>query len=94
MQQIRLLGSDYETLAPAVGKIVNAFKCGNGWMVPVSEALKYDPHSVWRDEAERPIDEQPTLYFGSYEVEVVGKNPFAFWNKLKSGALHNEQLSQ
>lgn len=90
MQQIRLLASDYISFNPAIGKVVNAFKSGSGWVVPVGESLKYDPHSVWHEEAERPIDEQPALFFAHYEVEVVKveENPFAFWNKLKSGELH------
>lgn len=89
MQQIRILSSDYHSFMPAIGKIVDAIPCGRGWVVPVGESLKHDPHSVWQDEARLPISEQPALYFARFEVEVVETvNPFAYWNAIKSGTHH------
>lgn len=88
MQKVRILHSDYSCFSRAIGKVVMAEKCHYGWMIPVGESVKYDPHKLYRDEAEFPISMQPTLFFSSDEIEVIKEKPFEFWNKLKSGALH------
>lgn len=89
MQKVRILHSDYVSFDNAVGHIVSAFKSGYGWAIPVGESLPYDSMRLYRDEALIPLQLQHTLYFADHEVEVISNNPFAFWNKLKSGALHN-----
>lgn len=89
MQKVRILHSDYSSFNHAVGKIVMAEKGYSGWMIPVGESVKYDPDKLYRDEAAWPIESQPTLFFAYDEIEVINENPFEFWNKLKSGALHN-----
>lgn len=89
MQKVKVLHSDYFSFNGAVGKVVSAFKTNYGWMIPKGESLPYDEMRLYRDEAELPPHQQEKLFFEDCEVEVVSDNPFAFWNKLKSGALYN-----
>ena len=86
MQKVRILHSDYDSFKGAIGHIVPAFKRAYGWMIPVGASLPYDSTRLYRDEEELPLDLQTALFFADCEVEVI-KNPFNFWNKLKSGAL-------
>ena len=87
--QIKILRSDYITFKKAIGHVVNARPSGfGGWMIKVSESFKFDDESAWIFRN----NEDYELFFRSLEVEEVKevKSPFAFWNKLKSGALHAE----
>lgn len=86
MKEVRILHSDYQSFTGAVGKTVMAIDCGNGWDIPVGQSVQFDKDKVWRDEAELPIDSQPVLFFNNSEIEVI--TPFDYWNRLKSGKLH------
>lgn len=89
MQKVKVLHSDYFTFNCAVGKVVSAFKTDFGWMIPTGESLPYDKMRIYRDQSEIPLHLQEKLFFADWEVELVSDNPFAFWNKLKSGDLNN-----
>ena len=89
MKKVKVLHSDYISFNGAVGKVVSAFKNDFGWMIPRSESIPYDEMRLYRDQAEIPLHLQEKLFFEDWEVELVSDNPFAFWNKLKSGDLHN-----
>lgn len=86
MKKVRILHSDYQSFAGAVGKTVMAVDCGCGWEIPVCQSVKLDRDKIWRDEAEMPIESQPVLFFSNSEIEVI--TPFDYWNRLKSGKLH------
>ena len=87
MQKVKVLHSYYMSFNGVVGKVVSAFKTNYGWMIPVGESVPYDEMRLYRDESELPPHLQEKLFFADWEVDVVSDNPFAFWNKLKSGDL-------
>lgn len=81
--KVKIIHSDYISFDCAIGKVVNAREFGSGFMIKVGEVFEYSEYisCVWVGEGDREF------YFSAWEVEEV-KEPFEYWNKLKSGELH------